>query len=164
MDVKDLKKLLDSVAEADINELTLETGDYKITVKRGAMVAAPQLSYVQAVSSTPVQVAPAAVVETASAAATAKEVSPEPAKVDTSHLVEVTAPIVGTFYAASAPDAPDFVKRGDKVKAGAVLCIIEAMKLMNEIEAEVSGTIVEVLVKNEDPVEYGQALFRIDPS
>jgi acetyl-CoA carboxylase biotin carboxyl carrier protein len=160
MDVKDLKKLLDSVAEADINELTLETGDYKITVKRGGMVAAPQLTYVQAANPVPVAAAP--VLETGGSSV--KESSPEPAKPDTSHLVEVTAPIVGTFYAASAPDAPDFVKRGDKVKAGAVLCIIEAMKLMNEIEAEVSGTVVEILVKNEDPVEYGQALFRIDPS
>ncbi|QRN80300.1 MAG: acetyl-CoA carboxylase biotin carboxyl carrier protein, partial [Nocardiopsis sp. BM-2018] len=81
-----------------------------------------------------------------------------------SRLVDVTAPIVGTFYAAPAPDAPNYVKPGDRVQVGAVLCIIEAMKLMNEIEAEVAGTVVEVLVKNEDPVEYGQVLFRIDPS
>jgi acetyl-CoA carboxylase biotin carboxyl carrier protein len=78
--------------------------------------------------------------------------------------VEVTAPIVGTFYAAPAPDAPAFAKVGDTVSAGSVLCIIEAMKLMNEIEAEVSGTIREILVTNEDPVEYGQVLFRIEPN
>ena len=159
MDVKDLKKLLDAVAEAEINELTLETGDYKIMVKRGAGLLAPQLSYVQDVPA----VAQAATPVVATAASSPAKVEAEPVKADTSHLVEVSAPIVGTFYAASAPDAPDFVKLGDKVKAGAVLCIIEAMKLMNEIEAEVSGTISEILVKNEDPVEYGQVLFRIDP-
>ncbi|MCA9837204.1 MAG: acetyl-CoA carboxylase biotin carboxyl carrier protein [Trueperaceae bacterium] len=165
MDVKDLSKLLTAVAEADINELTLETGEYKVTVKRGAG-AMPQMTYA------PVAAAPVAVQAGAPAAPTpavsegtaaSKAESSEKPKADTSHLVDVTAPIVGTFYAASAPDAPDFVKVGDKVSAGTVLCIIEAMKLMNEIEAEVSGTIVEILVKNEDPVEYGQALFRIDP-
>ena len=73
------------------------------------------------------------------------------------------APIVGTFYAAPSPDAPAFVKVGDRVKPGTVLCIIEAMKLMNEIEAEVAGVVREVAVENEDPVEYGQVLFRIEP-
>jgi len=80
-----------------------------------------------------------------------------------SHLVEVTAPIVGTFYDSPAPDADAYVKVGDRVKAGAVLCIIEAMKLMNEIETETAGTVAEILVRDEEPVEYGQVLFRIDP-
>ena len=78
--------------------------------------------------------------------------------------VDVVAPIVGTFYASPAPDASNYVRVGDHVQPGSVLCIIEAMKLMNEIEAEVAGTVVEVLVTDEDPVEYGQVLFRIDPS
>jgi acetyl-CoA carboxylase biotin carboxyl carrier protein len=78
--------------------------------------------------------------------------------------VEVTAPIVGTFYASPAPDAPSYVKAGDRVEPGAVLCIIEAMKLMNEIEAETSGVVRDVLVRNEEPVEYGQVLFRIEPA
>ena len=81
-----------------------------------------------------------------------------------SRLVDVVAPIVGTFYAAPGPDAPNYAKVGDAVRPGSVLCIIEAMKLMNEIEAEVAGTVAEVLVTDEDPVEYGQVLFRIDPS
>ncbi len=81
-----------------------------------------------------------------------------------SHWVEVTAPIVGTFYGAPAPDAPSYVKAGDRVEPGTVLCIIEAMKLMNEIEAETSGVVREVLVRNEEPVEYGQVLFRIEPA
>ena len=78
-------------------------------------------------------------------------------------VIDIVAPIVGTLYAASGPDAPPFVKVGDRVQAGSVLCIIEAMKLMNEIEAEVGGVVREILVKNEEPVEYGQALFRLEP-
>jgi acetyl-CoA carboxylase biotin carboxyl carrier protein len=77
---------------------------------------------------------------------------------------DVVAPIVGTFYAAPSPDAQVFVHVGDQVKVGQVLCVIEAMKLMNEIEAEVAGTVVEILVRNEDPVEYGQVLMRIAPA
>ena len=163
MDVKDLKKLLDAVAESEVRELTLETGDYKLTVKRGGAEPAPQPS-LQMASSTP---SPAAATPTApSSAPTASapaETTP-PENPTLSRFTEVKAPIVGTFYEAPTPDAPPFVKVGDRVAAGAVLCIIEAMKLMNEIEAEVAGTLKEILVKNEDPVEYGQVLFRIDPS
>lgn len=162
MDVKDLKKLLDAVAEADITELTLETGDYKLTVKRGAET-------VQVVSQTPQQMSasqpatPAAQLPAASAPETSVVPQTEAAEPQ-SQLLEITAPIVGTFYAAPAPDSPDYVQVGDRVNAGQVLCIIEAMKLMNEIEADAAGVIKEILVKNEEPVEYGQVLFRIDPS
>lgn len=151
MDVKDLKRLLDAIAEAKIAELTLETGDYKLTVKRGAeasVAAAPQPS--------------PAPQPTASQAATAvAEPPPPPEPAEKRNLVEITAPIVGTFYAAPAPDAPPYVKVGDRVKAGQVLCIIEAMKLMNEIKAEVAGTVKQVLVENGQPVEYDQPLFVI---
>ncbi|MER3553583.1 MAG: acetyl-CoA carboxylase, biotin carboxyl carrier protein, partial [Meiothermus sp.] len=82
----------------------------------------------------------------------------------TNHYTEVKAPIVGTFYSAPSPDAPPYVKEGDRVQKGQVLCIIEAMKLMNEIESEVAGTVKGVLVGNGEPVEYGQALFLIDPA
>jgi acetyl-CoA carboxylase biotin carboxyl carrier protein len=161
MDVKDLKKLLDAIAEADIAELTLETGDYKLTVKRGAetvqIVSPPQQL------SQPQPVAPAAPPPAANTTDTPTAPQPE-APEPKGRLVEITAPIVGTFYAAPAPDAPDYVQVGDRVTAGQVLCIIEAMKLMNEIEADVAGVIKEILVKNEEPVEYGQVLFRIDPS
>ncbi|MDQ3397720.1 MAG: acetyl-CoA carboxylase biotin carboxyl carrier protein [Deinococcota bacterium] len=158
MDVRELKKLLDAMKSSETNEITLETGDYKLMVKRGAEVVmqapqapAPQLQAPQAS-------APALPAAISSAA------SPPAAPVANDRLVAVTAPIVGTFYGAPSPDAADYVKVGDKVEAGKVLCIIEAMKLMNEIEAEVAGTIAEILVKNEEPVEYGQVLFRIDPS
>ena len=158
MDVKELKRLLESVKVSDISELVLETGDYKLSVKRGAVAApAPVAQPVPQPGSQPD--APPAEAATPSAAEPA---TPEPAP-PVSNLTEVVAPIVGTFYAAPSPDAPSFVKVGDRVQAGTVLCIIEAMKLMNEIEAEVSGVVREVLVRDAEPVEYGQALFRLEP-
>lgn len=161
MDVNDIKTLLGAVAEADVSELVLETGDYKLTVKRGSE---PQ--YISLPASDPQSVQATAPASQPAAPPAAATPAPEasPAAPATSKFVEVAAPIVGTFYAAPAPDVSDFVKVGDRVEAGAVLCIIEAMKLMNEIEAETAGIIKEILVKNEDPVEYGQVLFRIDPS
>ena len=159
MDAKELKRVLESVKESGITELILETSDYKLSVRRGgeavsAPVTAPQPQTPAAEPSPApqpqVEVAPAPV--------------PEAPKEVVSNFVEITAPIVGTLYAAPSPDAPNFVKVGDKVQAGTVLCIIEAMKLMNEIEAEVSGTVREILVENEEPVEYGQALFRLEPA
>ena len=167
MDAKELRLILDAVAKTDVGELTLETSDYKLSVKRGsaAMMQAmsmpvqpmPVQNYApQSQASQPLQETSAAKAETA----TLTETKAAPA----SNLLEITAPIVGTFYASASPDAPVFVKVGDKIEAGKVLCIIEAMKLMNEIEAETSGTIAEILVKNEEPVEYGQVLFRVSPS
>ena len=162
MDAKELKRVLESVKESGITELILETSDYKLSVRRGEAVstpvAAPQM---QAATPAP-SPAPAPQPEAAQTASPAAPAAEAPTE-DKSHLLEITAPIVGTLYAAPSPDAPNFVKVGDKVQAGTVLCIIEAMKLMNEIEAEVSGTVREILVENEEPVEYGQALFRIEP-
>jgi acetyl-CoA carboxylase biotin carboxyl carrier protein len=160
MDIKDVKFLLDAVAKSGASEFSLETPDYKLTIKRGGV----QLSSVAPVAPQLIQQAPAAVqpVSTQPVIETSKA-APPPA-ISTSNLLEITAPIVGTFYASPSPEAPSFVKVGDKIERGKVLCIIEAMKLMNEIEAEVSGTIAEILVKNEEPVEYGQVLFRVNPS
>jgi acetyl-CoA carboxylase biotin carboxyl carrier protein len=170
VDAKELRLILDAVAKTDVGELTLETSDYKLSVKRGSagvMQAAmpvqtmpvqnyaPQSYPAQPQVSQPVQETPVAKVET-----TVADTKSAPA----SNLLEITAPIVGTFYASGSPDAPPYVKVGDRIEPGKVLCIIEAMKLMNEIEAETSGTIAEILVKNEEPVEYGQVLFRVNPS
>jgi acetyl-CoA carboxylase biotin carboxyl carrier protein len=156
MDIKDIKRLLDAVASADISEFAYETGEFKLNVKRGTSETAPVVMQqaVAPVASPPIE---------APLQQQAVQKLPEAEAPTNSHLVEVTAPIVGTFYTASAPDAAPFVQVGDRVGAGTVLCIIEAMKLMNEIEAETAGTVAEVLVTNEDPVEYGQVLFRIDP-
>jgi len=161
MDVKEVKKLLDAAAAADVNELTYETGDVRITVKRGAQPAAEVAPVPAAPALQPPE--PAAPAPAPAPVPATAVVPAEEAPAAASHLVEVTAPIVGTFYDSPAPDAEAYVKVGDRVKAGAVLCIIEAMKLMNEIEAETAGTVAEILVRNEEPVEYGQVLFRIDP-
>lgn len=161
MDVKEIKKLLDAMKGADVSELTLETGEVRLTARRGS-----ETRVVHAAPAAPAEAPPRSEVAT-----TGSEPAPTPAPASQpaeppapgAHLVEVTAPIVGTFYESPGPDAPPYVKVGDHVKPGAVLCIIEAMKLMNEIEAETSGTIAEILVRDEEPVEYGQTLFRIDP-
>ena len=169
MDVKDLKRLLDAVKEAEVGELVLETGDYKLTVKRGGEIAhtqpvqsasAPQPSQPQPAQPLQAESTPQQETQPQAAPAPAEE---EQEEAPASNLDEVIAPIVGTFYAGPSPDAPNYVKVGSKVEAGAVLCIIEAMKLMNEIEAESAGTVKEILVENEEPVEYGQVLFRIEP-
>ncbi|MEX2502735.1 MAG: acetyl-CoA carboxylase biotin carboxyl carrier protein [Trueperaceae bacterium] len=162
MDVKEIKKLLDAVAAAEISELTVETGDTRINIRRGPAFEATAVP--QATVPTP---APAPGPSAAAPEPTASPTPPAPDDGGTpapeTHLTEVTAPIVGTFYASATPDGEPYVKVGDHVEAGTVLCIIEAMKLMNEIEAETAGTVRDVLVRNEEPVEYGQVLFRIDP-
>ena len=162
MDVKDLKKLLDAAAEAEVRELTLETGDYKLSVKRGGELA-PVVAASPAPTASAAPQAPAPPPQLEASTGTPATAAPQEAPAPAPNFVEVTAPIVGTFYAAPSPEADDYVKVGDRVSPGKVLCIIEAMKLMNEIEAESAGTVKEILVRNEEPVEYGQTLFRIEP-
>jgi acetyl-CoA carboxylase biotin carboxyl carrier protein len=161
MEVKDIRRLLDILANTDVSELTLETGEYKLTVRRGPEAAGTAYPVPAAAAHVAPQAQPAAPAP-APADVAAPVASGAPAE-SKAHLTEVTAPIVGTFYSAPSPDTDDYVKVGDRVERGTVLCIIEAMKLMNEIEAETAGTIAEILVRNEEPVEYGQVLFRIDP-
>ena len=173
MDVKDLKRLMDAMAAAGVAEFEFEWDGSeerpggRVALRRAAAPAplAPPASDHGALSA---EAGPAAVM--ASLSATGAASAPAPTQAPAAAVqavspagVEVLAPIVGTFYAAASPDAADFVRVGDRVKVGQVLCIIEAMKLMNEIEAEVAGTVVEILVRNDDPVEYGQTLFRIAP-
>lgn len=158
MDVKDFKRLFAALDEAEVYEFTYDTPELKFVVKRGKVV---EQHIVSQAAPAPVAAVPAAPVAEVPAAAPAAEPAAAPAA---KSGVEVTAPIVGTFYEAPAPDADPFVKVGDTVEVGQVLCIIEAMKLMNEIEAETKGVIAEVLINNGEPVEYGQALFRIEPA
>lgn len=168
MNAKELKAILQALQDHEVGELTLETPDYKLSVRRGS----PQVQWVTVPPPTVPAPLPAPAPHPASAPAstspaqTSAPTSPatEASKQDTNHYAEVKAPIVGTFYAAPSPDAPPFVKEGDQVQKGQVLCIIEAMKLMNEIESEVSGTVKKLLVSNGEPVEYGQTLFLIDPA
>jgi acetyl-CoA carboxylase biotin carboxyl carrier protein len=148
MDLRKLKTLIDLVAESGIAELEVTEGEDKVRIaKFSPAPAAPT-------SSTTVMAAPAP----ASAAAAAPVPAPEP--VPTGHVVK--SPMVGTFYRSPSPGAASFVELGQTVKPGDTLCIIEAMKLLNEIEAEVGGVVKEVLVENGQPVEYGQPLFVID--
>ena len=163
MQLKDLKRLMDAMAAADVAELeyewdgTEDTPGGRVALRRGAVPVAVPVAPVAAPAPNLVALAQPAAVEPAPA--------PMPSPASTAPKgVEVVAPIVGTFYASPSPETGPFVKVGDRVKVGQVLCIIEAMKLMNEIESEVAGTVVEIAVRNEDPVEYGQVLFRIDPA
>jgi acetyl-CoA carboxylase biotin carboxyl carrier protein len=158
MNLKEIKELIEMLKDTDISELELERSGVKVRLRKGGDVsyhpAMPRMEYPPAAI-----VAPAVPVVSAQPAVTEKPA--EPAK---TNQIKVTSPIVGTFYRSSSPDKPSYVEAGDVVKKGQVLCIIEAMKLMNEIESETAGKIVQVLVENGSPVEYGQPLFVIDPS
>ncbi|MDE2996076.1 MAG: acetyl-CoA carboxylase biotin carboxyl carrier protein [Bacteroidota bacterium] len=157
MDLKHLREVLELVAECDVSEVEIEEEDLRLVIRKHAPAAAPQVTYATAPPPAAAAPAPAA---PAPAAAPAAEAPAESASSGT----EVRAPIVGTFYAAANPDSDPFVKVGQKVSAGDTLCIIEAMKLMNEIESEVSGTVTAILVDNATPVEFDQPLFIVDPS
>jgi len=160
MNQKELKELIEFLIEKDIAEFELERGDVKVRIKRAAdapvSVAAPVMIAPQA----PTAAAAAPASHSAGGAAPAAPATGEAvAQEEGLHIVK--SPIVGTFYEAPSPGAPPFVKIGDNVQAGQVLCIVEAMKLMNEIEADAGGEIVKKMVQNGQPVEYGQPLFAI---
>jgi acetyl-CoA carboxylase biotin carboxyl carrier protein len=151
MDLDKLRALFDLLAEKDIGEFEHEQEGVRLRVARGVRAVVSS-----AVAATPSLVTASGAGTTAAAAAT--PAAEEPLSGD---FVDVTSPFVGTFYRSPSPDAPAFVDVGSVVRAGQTLCIIEAMKLMNEIEAEASGTVVEIFVQNGKSVEYGQKLFRI---
>src|SRR5580700_829508 len=152
MNQKEIKELIELLVEKDITEFELERGDMKLHVKRGNSAA----QIVQVAHPLPVAMASAPSVPAPSSAT-----APPPAEAADADLFIVKSPIVGTYYEAPSPGTPPFVKIGDTVKEGQVLCIIEAMKLMNEIEAEVSGVLVKAFISNGSPVEYGLPLFGI---
>lgn len=164
MNQKELKELIDFLIEKDISEFELERGDVKVRIKRGGETVAPVITHAMPMSAMPIMApnAQASHAPTAAAPPPTSASTPPPAAAE-EELHAVKSPIVGTFYEAPGPGALPFVKVGDQVAAGQVLCIIEAMKLMNEIEADASGEIVKVLVNNGQPVEYGQPLFAIRP-
>jgi acetyl-CoA carboxylase biotin carboxyl carrier protein len=163
MNQKELKELIDFLIEKDISEFELERGDVKVRIKRGADSSAMPMTHAAPMVAVPVpaHVSGAAAPASAAPVPAASSHAPAPAAEEELHLVK--SPIVGTFYEAPGPGAPPFVKPGDQVAAGQVLCIIEAMKLMNEIESDVSGEVVKALANNGQPVEYGQGLFAIRP-
>lgn len=159
MNQKELKELIDFLIEKDISEFELERGDVKVRIKRGVETAAPVITHAMPMAAMPITAPPVH----ASQAPTAAAPPASTPVVAEEELHTVKSPIVGTFYEAPGPGALPFVKAGDQVAAGQVLCIIEAMKLMNEIESDASGEVVKMLVSNGQPVEYGQPLFAIRP-
>jgi len=158
MDIKQVQELIRFVAKSGVNEVSIEEKEFKITIKTNQ-----QPMYVTA--AVPAPAAPAVAAPAAPApAAPAVEVKASPAVQESSNYLTIKSPMIGTFYRSAGPDKASFVNVGDEVKAGQVVCIIEAMKLFNEIESEVSGRIVKVLVDNSSPVEYDQPLFLVEPA
>jgi len=165
MNQKELKELIEFLIEKDIAEFELERGDVKVKIKRAGehtVVHSHAEPRYYAVPPAPVPVTEIGAVPGASAPLAAVP-SPTPAPAPEESLHAVKSPIVGTFYEAPSPGAPPFVKVGDPVEVGQVLCIVEAMKLLNEIESDVAGEIVKKLATNGQPIEYGQELFAIRP-
>ena len=160
MEYKQIQELIKTINKSNISELSIEEKDFKITIKQEQTSAEPQ--YIMA-APTAMPVAAPAMPPAAPAAAPAAPASPAPAAASTNQST-VKSPMIGTFYRSAGPDKAPFVNVGDEIKAGQVVCIIEAMKLFNEIESEVSGRIVKVLVDDASPVEYDQALFIVEPA
>ncbi|RNC69849.1 MAG: acetyl-CoA carboxylase biotin carboxyl carrier protein [Desulfuromonadales bacterium] len=161
MDIKDLKSLIKMVTETDITEFEIEAAEEKIRIKRGCAAPVVQYQAPQQMIAMPQQMAPAVAPQVASAAPAASAEAAVPAA--SAKGKEITSPIVGTFYRAPAPDAAPYVEVGQVVEKGQVLCIVEAMKLMNEIEAEYRCKIVQISKENAQPVEFGEALFIVEP-
>ncbi len=170
MNQKEIKELIEFLVEKDIAEFEFERGDVRLRVKRGGENSAPASQFIAVPPAMPVamsapaatlpaQPAPFAAAVPSSPAAAPAHAAAEPAEEAGLHVIR--SPIVGTFYEAPSPGAPPFIKIGDSVTAGQVLCIIEAMKLMNEIESDFTGEVVKRYVTNAQPVEYGQPLFAI---
>ena len=158
METKDIQKLIDFIAQSGLDEVNIETSELKLAIKRYSNVAPV------AVQAAPAPVAPVSTPTPAAVTPAAQPAAPaaQPAA-DTSKLITIKSPMIGTFYRSGGPDKASFVEVGDEVTTGKVVCIIEAMKLFNEIESEISGKIVKVLVDNASPVEFDQPLFLVEP-
>ena len=162
MDIREIQNLIKFVAKSGATEVKLEMDDFKITIKTTAEGTESTTTYVQQM---PMQAAPQmAAPQIAAAPVVADAPAATPAADDNSKYITVKSPIIGTFYRKPAPDKPMFVEVGSTIGKGDVLCVIEAMKLFNEIESEVSGKIVKILVDDSSPVEFDQPLFLVDPS
>ena len=156
VDIKEIQNLIRFVSKSEVAEVKYKTKDFEIVIKTNAGVVYTPAAQVQAIA------APAAV--SANTAAAPSDTAAPASTEDTSKYVAIKSPMIGTFYSKPTPDKPAFVKVGDSVTAGKVVCIVEAMKLFNEIESEVSGKIVKILVNEASPVDFDQPLFLVDPS
>ena len=160
MDLKEIQNLIKFVAKSGASEVKLEMDDVKITIKTGS----EETTIVQQIPMAPAAPVMQQAMPVATPVAESTPSAPDPAASDDSKYVTIKSPIIGTFYRKPSPDKPVFVEVGTDVKEGDVLCVIEAMKLFNEIESEISGKIVKVLVDDSSPVEFDQPLFLVDPS
>jgi acetyl-CoA carboxylase biotin carboxyl carrier protein len=159
MDIKEIQNLIKFVAKSGASEVKLEMGDIKITIKTGGDNRGEGITYAQQIPASSPATVQAQVIPTAET-----PIAATPSKDDNSKYITIKSPIIGTFYRKPSPDKPVFVEVGSTIKEGDVLCVIEAMKLFNEIESEISGKIVKILVDDSSPVEFDQPLFLVDPS
>lgn len=175
LDFNQLRELLSAIAQNDIAELTLKSADFELTVRKGTPITAsvtPSSIHpgdaTSGFAATPSEATTIPTAPTPSPTIATDETAPTPLSPATpvvdSKWVEVKSPMVGTFYRSPAPVEPPFIDVGDRIRVGQTICIIEAMKLMNEIESEISGQVMEILVGDGEPVEYDQPLMRINPS
>ncbi|MCX2718420.1 acetyl-CoA carboxylase biotin carboxyl carrier protein [Lentiprolixibacter aurantiacus] len=162
MDIKEIQSLIRFVAKSGASEVKLETEDIKITIRTGATGVSPETTIVQQIPVAQPMAQP--VMQAAPSEAAPAPEKPAAEADEDSKYIAIKSPIIGTFYRKPSPDKPAFVEVGDTIAKGDVLCVIEAMKLFNDIESEVSGKIVKVLVEDSSPVEFDQPLFLVDPS
>lgn len=167
MSTQDIQQLIDFISQSGLDEVNIETTDLKINVKRyGSGVPTAPTAQPATAAAAPVTAPTAPIAQPATVPTAVPEPAPPASvtpKADTSSYITIKSPMIGTFYRSSGPESPSFVEIGDTVSEGKVVCIIEAMKLFNEIESEVSGRVVKVLVENATPVEYDQPLFLVEP-
>lgn len=166
MTFEEIKSLIQLINKSDLAEFRLEDGDQKITIRTSKYNSGKQQIYHTTAATTAAPVAAPAPVATPAPASVASEVAqpaPVAAVTEGSNLLEIKSPIVGTFYRSASSDKQPYIKVGDKVEKGKVVCIVEAMKLFNEIESEVQGKIVKICIDDASPVEYDQVLFLVDP-
>ena len=160
MEYKQIQELIKTINKSNISELCIEEGDFKIVIKQELAVPTQYVNMPQV----PMQVQSTQPVQQSSATQATPATEKPAAPAANSNFITIKSPMIGTFYRSPSPDKPLFVNVGDEIKAGQVLCIIEAMKLFNEIESEVSGRIVKVIADDSSPVEYDQPLFLVEPS
>lgn len=165
MKPSEIKDLIDFIDKSNLDEVNIETENFKISARKNTgktiveqVIAAPVME------ARPMQTAPPALVASAPPPPSAPAPTPAPAPATGKKLVEIKSPMIGTLYRSPSPDKPNFVNVGDEIKIGQTVCIVEAMKLFNEIESDVNGRIVEVKVENASPVEFDQVLFLVEPA
>ena len=164
MDIKEIQSLIKFVAKSGASEVKLEMEDVKITIRTGSTSSTPETTIVQQIPMAQAPAVPAAPPVAAAPEAPAAPAAESAPASDDSKYITIKSPIIGTFYRKPSPDKPPFVEVGSTISEGDVLCVIEAMKLFNDIESEVSGKVVKVLVDDSSPVEFDQPLFLVDPS